>query len=129
MAMKPLHIIKGKVQQGKKRGKLLGYPTANVALDREIPHGIYVSLIEVDKKVYQSVTFIGNAKTFAEKEVLAETFILNFDSMIYDQWVNISLLRKLRDNQKFSSAEELITQIKKDIQDTEDFFAKTSLSS
>lgn len=120
--MKSLYVFWGKVKQGKKRGRLLGYPTANITLHKNIPQGIYISLIRIDNKLYQSVTFIGNAKTFDEKEVLAETFIFDFDKSIYGKWISISLFQKIRENEKFTSTETLISQIKKDIEIAKAFF-------
>lgn len=120
--MKSLYIFWGKVKHGKKRGKLLGYPTANITLHKNISQGIYVSLIRIDNTLHQSVTFIGNAKTFDEKEVLAESFIFNFDKNIYGKWISINLLQKIRENEKFTSAEVLISQIKKDILQAKEFF-------
>ena len=77
--MKSLYIFRGKVIAGQKRGKALGFPTANVRLHKKIPEGIYVSQTIINKKVFSSATFIGSAKTFGEKDYKAETYILDFD--------------------------------------------------
>lgn len=112
----------GKVRRANLRGKKLGFPTANINLSRKIPEGIYVSKTTVSGSVYQSITFIGTAKTFAETRFHAETYILDFDQNIYDQWLSIKLLKKIRNNKKFSSAKELILQMKKDEQETREYF-------
>jgi riboflavin kinase / FMN adenylyltransferase len=114
--------IRGKVRHGKKRGRELGFPTANIELHRSYPEGIFVSQTSLDGKTYQSVTFIGAAKTFDEKDVLAETFILDFDQDIYGKLVYIRLLKKLRDNQKFSGMDTLIQQIHEDVERTRHYF-------
>lgn len=119
--------IKGKVLEGKKRGKTLGFPTANVRLDINASQGIYISQTEFEDKVFESVTFIGNAKTFGEKEIFAETYILNFDRDIYNKEIVVHLLKKIRENEKFETVDSLITQIKKDVEETENYFKDPSL--
>jgi riboflavin kinase/FMN adenylyltransferase len=112
----------GIVRHGKKRGKALGYPTANVNLSKKIPEGIYVSQTKFEGKVYQSATFIGVATTFNERAFLSETFILDFDREIYGEWISVTLLKKIRDNQKFESVEKLIDQISKDVDEIKKYF-------
>ncbi len=104
----------GKVRAGKKRGKSLGFPTANISLHKKIPEGIYISEIKLNKKIYSALTFIGEAKTFGETDYLAETYILGFDQVIYNKWISIKLLKKIRGNKHFDSAEELVNQMKQD---------------
>lgn len=104
----------GKVRHHNQRGRKLGFPTANVNLSKNIPEGIYISKTKIDKKLYPSLTFIGQAKTFEEIKFHAETYILDFKKNIYSKWISVTLLKKIRDNKKFDSAEELITQMKED---------------
>ncbi|MBI3984679.1 MAG: riboflavin kinase [Candidatus Levybacteria bacterium] len=117
-------VIWGKVKKGSERGRLLGFPTANIALHKKIELGIYVSYTKVFEKTYPSVTFIGNATTFDEKEIKAETYILDFKKDLYKKYISIRLLKKLRGNIKFKNEKELIRQIKKDIEDTKKYFLK-----
>jgi len=121
--VKPLYIFWGKVKKGRKRGKNLGFPTANISLHKKIPEGIYVSRTFIRKKIFFSATFIGQAKTFAEKDYKAETYILNFNRDIYDEWITIRLFKKIRDNKKFSSEKTLIEQMKKDEEETREYFS------
>lgn len=116
--MKELFFIRGKVRHGNKRGRLLGFPTANVFLHQQIPEGIYASTIVIHKKIYKAVTFIGEAKTFNEKDYKAETYIFDFSKNIYDTWMTIRLYKKIRGNKKFNSEKELITQMKDDVKNT-----------
>lgn len=113
----------GKVRKHNQRGKKLGFPTANVNLAKNIPEGIYISKTKIKNNIYFSLTFIGNAKTFNEKKFLSETYILDFDKNIYDQWISIELLKKIRNNQKFNSAEELVKQMKQDELEARQYFA------
>ncbi len=117
----------GTVIEGKKRGKSLGYPTANVALDKPISQGIYISEIVIDDVRYPALTFIGDARTFGDQEVLSETYVLSFDQDIYGKQVNISLLKKIRENMKFESAEKLVEQMKQDEEEAQEYFEKNHL--
>lgn len=112
----------GKVRTHNQRGKKLGFPTANVNLSKNIPEGIYVSRTKIDETYYSSLTFIGVAKTFDEKKFQAETYILDFSSNLYDKWITVELLKKIRENKKFKSAKELVEQMKKDEKKARDFF-------
>ena len=145
----------GKVRRGKSRGRKLGFPTANIALHQKIPEGVYVSQTKVKTKWHPSLTFIGAAKTFGEKKVQAETYILRFSPVIlgseatpesnadsgqarlakasaerarmtfdlYDQLITIKLLKKLRENKKFTSKEELVKQMRKDEKEARKYFS------
>lgn len=120
--MNILHTITGTVIEGKKRGRTLGYPTINVLLSKTIPSGIYVSGVIIDNKRLPAATFIGESKTFDEKDYKVESYILDFDEDMYGKTVTIELYKKLRDNEKFTTTENLIEQIKRDVSDTRTFF-------
>ncbi|MDP3987907.1 MAG: riboflavin kinase [Candidatus Levybacteria bacterium] len=112
--MKYLYTFWGKVRKGKNRGKRLGFPTANINLKKNIPQGVYISKSKVQGKIYPSLTFVGRAKTFGETFYHAETYILNFEKSIYNFWISIKLIKKLRENKKFNSEKDLVEQMKKD---------------
>lgn len=112
----------GKVKKNSQRGKGLGFPTANINLRKNIPEGIYISKIKLDKKHYPALTFIGIAKTFNEKKVQAEIYILDFKKNIYGSWISIELIKKIRGNIKFNSAKDLIAQMKKDELEARKYF-------
>lgn len=119
-----LKVIQGVVQKGKHRGKDLGFPTANIPLTQTIDDGIYVSLVSVDEMEYQALTFIGIAETFDETERFAETYILDFDEDIYGKILIITLLKKLRENQKFTTVEALVKQMNDDTMKAREYFKK-----
>lgn len=119
-----MYLFWGKVVYGKKRGKSLGYPTANLRVRKIVPEGVYISKTKFDKKCYKSVTFIGAAKTFGAAEVMGETYIFDFNRNMYGKWISVNLLKKIRDNKKFTSSEELIRRIKKDKQEALEYFNK-----
>lgn len=119
-----MNLIEGTVLHGRKRGKILGYPTANLRLNEDIPAGIYISFTNIDDKKYQSITFVGNATTFGEKEIFAETHILDFDNDIYGEHISVKLLKKIRNNEKFTTPENLIKQMEKDKKAALEYFNK-----
>lgn len=120
--MKQGKIIIGKVRRGKQRGKLLSYPTANINIHKKIPQAVYLSYVKLEKQLYPALTFVGSAKTFNEKDAKVETYIFFFNKNIYNKWISIRLLKKIRNNKKFPSAKELIVRLKKDEQIAKKYF-------
>lgn len=119
-----MYKIWGKVKVGNSRGKKLGFPTANITLRKNIPEGIYISKTKIKNKIHPSLTFIGRAITFSETELKAETHLLSYEKNLYNVWISIDLVKKLRENKKFASAEDLIKQMKKDKKDALEYFKK-----
>lgn len=122
--MKPSFQITGIVKEGKKRGKRIGFPTINIPLIDKIPEGIYISQTEITGKKYNSLTFVGAAKTYNETNIQSETYILQYDTNLYGQYVTVNLLKKIRDNQTFASEEELIKQMERDKIQAINFFSE-----
>ncbi|HLC28799.1 MAG TPA: bifunctional riboflavin kinase/FAD synthetase [Dehalococcoidia bacterium] len=118
--------LRGPVVAGDRRGRTLGFPTANIAigLDRALPaYGIYVTRAYMRENSYESCTSIGIRPTFdVEPHPIVETYILDFDEDVYRQEMRIDLLHRLRGEQRFASAEELIAQMRRDIEDTRAWF-------
>lgn len=115
-------IIQGIVIKGKGRGSSLGFPTANIAVDKELKigagnleFGVYASIIEIDGNFYQSATSIGQNETFGDKDPTIETYIFNFNQDIYGKKVSLNLIAKIREMKKFASEDELKQAIKEDI--------------
>lgn len=119
-----MYKIWGKVRIGSQRGKNLGFPTANITLRKNIPEGIYISKTKIKNKIYPSLTFIGRAITFNENELKAETYLLFLKKNLYNTWISIEFIKKLRGNKKFSSAKDLIEQMKKDKKEALEYFKK-----
>lgn len=117
-----MHKFWGKVRKHNQRGKTLGFPTANINLTKKIPEGIYISKTKIDSKIHTSLTFIGTAKTFGETRFHAETYLLDFNKNIYGKWISVKLLKKIRDNEKFNSAQELVKQMKADELEARKYF-------
>jgi riboflavin kinase / FMN adenylyltransferase len=118
--------LRGPVVAGDRRGRTLGFPTANIAmgLDRALPaYGIYVTRAYVRESAYESCTSIGIRPTFdVEPRPVVETYILDFDEGIYGREMQIDLLHRLRGEERFATAEDLIAQMEKDVRDTREWF-------
>jgi riboflavin kinase / FMN adenylyltransferase len=110
-----LYSFWGKVRHGKKRGRLLGFPTANVWLHKKIPIGIYAGSVRVNQHSYAAAIFIGSAETFGETDVKAECFLLDFNDELYGQWISIHLLKQIRKHRTFTSPQALVKCITRDV--------------
>ena len=113
------YSLRGTVVEGDRRGRLLGYPTANVAPDslkKLVPdNGIYFVKVDVGTEKYFGITSIGVRPTFQSTgKRTIEVYILDFHKDIYGSVIQIKFLRRMRDELKFDSAEELIQQMHKD---------------
>ena len=112
------YSVYGQVEQGEQRGKNLGVPTANIlpGVTLALPEGVYVSKIKLAGKTHYGVTNVGKRPTFGENSVTVETFIFDFEKVIYGEYLEVIPLSQLRPEMKFSSVEELKTQIRQDIE-------------
>lgn len=108
-----------RVIDGDKRGRTWGIPTINQKYDPALvlPRlGVYASRCMVDGRLYYGATNLGVRPTIEEGEpVSSETYLLDYDGDLYGKYVDVSLLRFLRPEQKFDSMEALETQMKRDI--------------
>jgi riboflavin kinase/FMN adenylyltransferase len=118
--------LRGPVVTGDRRGRTLGFPTANIAigLDRALPaYGVYVSRALLRESAHESCTNIGIRPTFnVGPRPTVEAFILDFDADIYGQELTIELLHRLRGELRFDSPAELVTAMRGDIRDTREWF-------
>lgn len=115
----------GRVAHGDKRGRTLGVPTANIHLHRHNTplKGVYaVEVFGLPAEPLAGVANIGNRPTVAGTRTLLEVHLLDFDQDIYGKYVQVNFLRKLRDEQRFGSLEELTRRIRRDIAEARAFF-------
>jgi riboflavin kinase/FMN adenylyltransferase len=110
------YILSGRVVEGDKRGRSLGYPTANLlpnSVKKLIPkNGVYLTKVDTGGLAFYGLTSIGVRPTFyGAGKRLVETFILDFDEDIYDSEITVHLLKRLRNERKFESAGELRKQM------------------
>jgi len=109
----------GKVIKGDERGKVLGFPTANIAPDPEeaLPaDGVYATRAFVGQAVYKAVTNIGIRPTFGGGQRLIEVYLLDFEGDLYGQDLEIELVECLRGEIRFASVEELKAQMVRDVE-------------
>jgi riboflavin kinase/FMN adenylyltransferase len=114
--------LRGKVITSDKRGRVLGFPTANLDIKprQALPgNGIYATITQVDGKQFPSATNIGIRPTFGEGEKTVETHLLNYQGDLYGKEIRVEFVQKLRDEQRFPSSEELKIQIEKDVRKVE----------
>jgi riboflavin kinase/FMN adenylyltransferase len=109
----------GTVIEGDKRGRELGFPTANLRLDDEdklLPAiGIYAVEVTLKGSKKYGLLSIGKRPTFYESgEVVPEVYLFDFDDDIYGEQLTVSMVDRIRGEEKFSSADELIEQMNKD---------------
>jgi riboflavin kinase/FMN adenylyltransferase len=117
----------GKVITSDKRGRVLGFPTANLDIQPQqaLPgNGIYATIAQVDGKQFPSATNIGIRPTFGEGEKAVETHLLNYKGDLYGKDMRLEFVQKLRGEQRFPSSEELKAQIEKDVREVETILAK-----
>ena len=120
--------VEARVEHGSERGHQLGFPTANLhPHNRVIPkNGVYVTGTLIEGQWRRSVTNVGLRPTFGDvTEPSVETFVMNWDGDLYGDVVRVRFLHRLRDERKFSSIDELKTQISRDVARANSYFERT----
>ncbi len=113
--------VRGRVIKGNQRGRQLGFPTANLAIAerRLIPaDGIYAVRIKIGERWYGGAANIGVRPTFDNGARLVEVFVLDFDDDLYDQFVEVQFIKRLREERKFDNIDALIEQMNRDVAET-----------
>jgi riboflavin kinase/FMN adenylyltransferase len=110
------YSIEGKVTAGDRRGKQLGYPTANLeplSSDKLLPKtGVYLVSVEIEDALYYGMMNIGYRPTISENNnVILEVNIFDFDRDIYNNIIKINFLERIRDEKKFNTLDELRKQL------------------
>lgn len=112
------YSLSGKVTEGVKLGRKLGYPTANIIVEDKyklVPaDGVYAVKIKLNNKIFSGMLSIGNNPTVVGKGRSIEVNIFDFDSIIYGMDLTICFVERLRDEMKFNNLEELKQQLAKD---------------
>ena len=122
------YSVQGEVVHGKKLGRKMGFPTANLLPDKGKilpPFGVYVTQVLVGNDIYMGVTNVGNRPTVDDGEqITVETNLLDCDKDLYGQNINVLFLSQLRKEKKFSSIDALQAQIVLDEQSARQYFDK-----
>jgi riboflavin kinase / FMN adenylyltransferase len=110
------YFVRAIVRHGDKRGRLLGFPTANLALDPScrLRHGVYAVTIEIDGVVRDAVASFGRRPTFDNGAPLLEVFVFDFAGDLYGKEVEVAFYGFLRGEEKFDSVEALIARMEDD---------------
>ena len=111
------HFLSGRVVDGNRRGRDLGFPTANISPRTEVlpMDGIYATLFHLGERRLLSVSSIGVNPTFGAGPRSIESHIFNFHEDIYGAAVRLSWVKRIRQEVKFTSVSELIRQIRQDV--------------
>lgn len=119
------YFITGVVQHGDKRGRTIGFPTANIRLKQQIapPNGVYAVKISGLDREYSGVANIGQRPTVDDSKYLLEVHLFDFNQDIYRKKLKVHLVEHIRPEQKFANLDELTARIKEDSK-----IAKTILS-
>jgi len=123
-------FLDGTVVEGAKRGRTIGFPTANLATEHELlpPNGVYATTATIDGVVYASVTNIGVRPTVDQSGALSiETHIFDLDADLYGRRVRIGFVQRLRDERRFESLDALKAQIAEDSVRARMLFSRLSL--
>lgn len=111
--------LRGQVVKGDSRGRLLGFPTANLQVQNEVipATGVYLSELIWKEGSYPSVTNVGVKPTFGlGADCVVEAHVLNFQKDLYGESVKLRFLKRLRSEMKFANVAELKEQISQDVQ-------------
>lgn len=125
-------ILKGTVGHGKEKGRLIGFPTANLVVEEseksalsEIDLGVYVSRVRVLGRVFIGITNVGQRPTADNDDaVTIETFVLDFSGNLYDEPMSVELCKYIRGLHKFESMQALGEQLKADCETARRYFAE-----
>ncbi len=113
-----LYGITGTVCEGDKRGKSLGFPTANLSTDAELlpPNGVYAVWSTVGDTVMPGVANLGVKPTFSGKQFSIEVHLFDFDENIYGESIRMDFVERIREERTFPNAQALIDEMNKDSQ-------------
>jgi riboflavin kinase / FMN adenylyltransferase len=108
--------VSGTVIEGKRRGRTMGFPTANVRPNKELlpEKGVYAAVVNLDGKRYQGVLNIGFNPTFGENRLSLEVHLMDFSGDVYGTLLEILFIDRIREERMFPGPEELTLQMKKD---------------
>jgi len=123
------HFVSGTVVKGHRRGRELGFPTANISSQTEVmpPDGIYATLFDVRNKQWLSISSIGVNPTFGDGPRTVESFIFDFDGDIYGESVKLSFVKRIREERKFTIVNDLIGQINEDVKCAKAIFKDSAI--
>lgn len=116
--MEHRYFLYGRVIRGDQRGRQLGFPTANIALQAEIPlRGVFAVYVHgIDHHPLHGIANLGYRPTFAGKRLLLEVHVLDFAGDLYGKKLRVEFIERLRDEKQFNGLDELKAQIQTDLE-------------
>jgi riboflavin kinase/FMN adenylyltransferase len=116
--------VNGTVVHGDKKGRTIGFPTANIAMQRSVSpvNGVYAVSANTGVGEYSGVANIGNRPTVDGNEFRLEVHLFEFSQQLYGQHIEVVIHHKLRDEHKFNSLEQLKAQIALDVDKAKQYF-------
>jgi len=123
------YYMDGVIVEGKRRGRELGFPTANLETQNELvpPNGVYATIMTIDGVVHGGVTNIGMRPTFGETVPTIETHVLDYSGNLYGQTVRLAFVQRLRDERRFEDVDALRAQIDADKRRAERLFTRLAV--
>ncbi len=121
------YFLKGNIIEGEKRGRQIGFPTTNVDTNWELlpKPGVYATMAVLKEARYKSITNIGFRPTFGNNKLLIETHLFDFSETVYGEEIKVEFFQRLRDERKFESVDDLISQIKLDVGEVKNILTNT----
>lgn len=117
--------MSGRVAHGEKLGRQLGFPTANIHVHRKATplQGIFVvEVFGIEGEPLPGVASLGTRPTVDGKKTILEVYLFDFDRDIYGEYLQVSFLHKLRDEEKYTTLDALKIQIGRDVENAKDYF-------
>jgi len=123
------YYVDGTIVEGRRRGRELGFPTANLQTENELvpPNGVYATIMTIDGVVHGGVTNIGMRPTFGETTPTIETHVLDYSGDLYGHTVRLAFVQRLRDERRFEDVDALRAQIDADKRRAERLFTRLAI--
>ncbi len=125
----PAMKLTAQIVHGAGRGKVLGFPTINLLLEKpqfleELSEGVYAVRVELGEERFMGAMNHGSRPTFSDNAPQMEIFLLDFEGELYGEEVQVEIVQKIREIRKFDSAEALIEQIGKDVKEVRELLSE-----
>lgn len=120
------YFIDGTVVEGRRRGREIGFPTANLATENELipPYGVYATTTTIEGVVHAGLTNVGVRPTFGETELTIETHLLKYTGDLYGRRVRLGFVQRVRDERQFPDVDALREQIEADRRAADRLFSR-----
>ena len=120
------YFLRSTVEHGVERGRLLGYPTANLKItpNKLLPaNGVYAIRVQLDSGIHRGALNLGFRPTFGENTLTVEAFLFDFEGDLYGQLLTVSFVQRLRGEKRFASLPALQQQIGRDVENAKRILA------